>query len=80
MVTCLGCDRRWPLSAHNVCHCTVCHETFADDTAARAHHVVDYRHHPPVTCLAPRQAKLADAGRDYPCWELRVKTSSTRRR
>ncbi|WP_431957296.1 hypothetical protein [Nocardia lijiangensis] len=69
-VKCRGCERWWPLSAHNVCHCAQCHETFTGEQAATRHLVVDYRHRPHVVCRTPQSVGLVDAGREYPCWGL----------
>ncbi|KIA64025.1 hypothetical protein FG87_15265 [Nocardia vulneris] len=66
MVKCRGCHHQWPLSAHNVCHCAQCHQTFADEAAALRHQDVSYtRRKPYVRCRTPAEAGLVDGARTY---------------
>jgi hypothetical protein len=34
---CPDCHFTWPISAHALCHCAACHESFSTDTSFLAH-------------------------------------------
>jgi hypothetical protein len=57
--TCQHCGGQWCGLA--TCHCSGCHQTFANLTAFDAHRQA-------YKCVAPAAAGLVDMHRDYPCW------------